>query len=68
MHYSMSSSIYFATLDQYKYNPAVIISSEQGTPVNSGAEGKVIGIYDDAVLGKVVELELGGGYMASMVN
>ena len=65
MHYSMSSSIYFATLDQYKYNPAVIISADQGTPVSCGAEGKVIGIYDDAVLGKVVELELGGGYMAT---
>lgn len=65
MHYSMSSSIYFATLDQYKYNPAVIISADQGTPVSSGAEGLVIGIYDSAVLGKVVELELGGGYMAT---
>ena len=65
MHYSMNSSIYFATLDQYKYNPGVIISADQGTPVSSGAEGQVIGIYDDAVLGKVVELELGGGYMAT---
>ena len=65
MHYSMNSSIYFATLDQYKYNPAVIISADQGTPVSSGAQGQVIGIYDDAVLGKVVELELGGGYMAT---
>ena len=26
LNYSMDSTIYFATLDQYKYNPAVIIA------------------------------------------
>ena len=35
MHYSMDKSIYFATLDQYKYNPATIISAEEGMTVTA---------------------------------
>ena len=32
LNYSMDSTIYFATLDQYKYNPAVIIAGEVKVP------------------------------------
>lgn len=65
MHYSMDSSIYFATLDQYKYNPAVIITAGEGTQVSACAQGKVINIYDDAEIGKAVTLDLGNGYQAT---
>lgn len=34
MHYSMDGSIYFATLDQYKYNPAVMMSAAEGDAVS----------------------------------
>lgn len=64
MHYSMSKSIYFATLDQYKYNPAVILTAEQGTAVSAAAEGKVTDIYDDRVTGKTLVMDLGTGYQA----
>ena len=37
MHYNMDSSIYFATLDQYKYNPAVIIAATEGDMVSACA-------------------------------
>ncbi len=30
MSYSMDKTVYFQTLDQYKYNPAVIIESAEG--------------------------------------
>ena len=30
MSYSMDKTVYFSTLDQYKYNPAVIISGAEG--------------------------------------
>lgn len=63
--YSMDSGIYFATLDQYKYNPAVIIDAEEGTAVSACAEGKVIDIYEDAKIGKAVVLDLGNGYQAT---
>lgn len=64
MPYSMDSSIYFATLDQYKYNPAVIFQAEENTAVGACAEAKVLDIYEDAEIGRAVRLDLGNGYQA----
>lgn len=60
--YSMDSSIYFSTLDHYKYNPAMMLSVEAGTPVAACAEGKVVDIFQDAEIGQAVTMELGDGY------
>lgn len=65
MHYSMEGSIYFATLDQYKYNPATIFAAEEGTMVSACAEAKVQDIYANEELGNIVVLELGDGYLAT---
>jgi murein DD-endopeptidase MepM/ murein hydrolase activator NlpD len=62
--YSMDKSVYFPTLDQYKYNPAMIISAAEGTPVLACANGKVADIYSSAELGEVLVLELGDDYRA----
>lgn len=62
--YSMDGSVYFATLDQYKYNPAMIIQAEEGEDVLACSKGKVADIYTDAELGEVLVLELGDGYEA----
>lgn len=63
--YSMDGSIYFATLDQYKYNPATVFTAEEGTDVLACAEGKVVKVFDDAELGRGVTLELGDGYVVT---
>lgn len=63
--YSMDGSIYFATLDQYKYNPATVFSAEEGTDVLACAEAKVAKVYEDAELGRAVTLELGDGYVVT---
>lgn len=63
--YSMDASIYFATLDQYKYNPAVMFSAQQGSSVLACAEGKVIDIFENEEIGHAVTLELGNGYQAT---
>lgn len=65
MHYSMDGSIYFATLDQYKYNPAVMFAAEEGSSVSACAEGKVVNIYEDSQLGHTITLDLGSGYLAT---
>lgn len=65
MHYSMDQSIYFATLDQYKYNPATIFSAEEGTAVIACAQGKVTSIFENEEIGKAVTLDLGDGYEAT---
>ncbi|MBQ7926784.1 MAG: peptidoglycan DD-metalloendopeptidase family protein [Lachnospiraceae bacterium] len=60
--FSMDSSIYFKTLDQYKYNPAMIVSSEAGTSVLACADGQVSNIYDSRETGKTLVVDMGGGY------
>lgn len=65
MHYSMDKSIYFATLDQYKYNPAVMISAAEGDTVTVCADAKVISIFNDEEIGHAVVLDLGNGYQAT---
>lgn len=60
--FSMDSSVYFSTLDQYKYNPALMLDAEEGTSVSACAEGKVIDIFQNAEIGNAVTMDLGDGY------
>lgn len=64
MNYSMDQTIYFATLDQYKYNPAVIIQSEVNNQVTSVAQGQVTAIDTNEETGATMTVELGDGYSA----
>lgn len=62
LNYSMDKTVYFSTLDQYKYNPALIISGAEGDQVISGAAGIVKSIDVTAQTGTTVNLDLGNGY------
>ena len=60
--FSMDGSIYFSTLDQYKYNPALMLSAEVGSDVLACAEAKVIDVFYNEEIGQAVKFELGSGY------
>lgn len=62
LNYSMDAAVYFQTLEQYKYNPAIYISATEGTPVSACAKGVVKEIGTDAQLGQYVVTSLGSGY------
>lgn len=62
--YSMEKAVYFETLDQYKYSPAMIIEAEVGTPVCAVSAGKITGRYWDYETGWTYEMDLGGGFKA----
>ncbi|EOT22482.1 hypothetical protein C805_03331 [Eubacterium sp. 14-2] len=64
LNYNMDQTVYFATLDQYKYNPAVIIQAEVNTPVNAVASGKVTAIETSEETGITMTVDLGDGYSA----
>ncbi len=63
--FSMEGSIYFATLDQYKYNPATIFAAEEGAQVLVCADAKITSVSETAELGKRVTMELGDGYVVT---
>lgn len=62
--YSMDKTVYFPTLQQYKYNPALIISGKVNDKVMAAARGKVTSIETNAQTGVTVTMDLGDGYQA----
>lgn len=64
MDYSMDSTVYFATLDQYKYNPALIIAGAVNDRVVAASDGQVIGVDTTAETGQTVTIGLGDSYQA----
>lgn len=65
VNYSMDKTVYFATLQQYKYNPAIIIQAHEGDLITSASAGKVKSVFSDPQIGNAVVMELGGGYEAT---
>ncbi len=63
--FRMDGSVYFQTLDQYKYNPAMILSAEEGADVIAGVDGKVISVFENEEIGHALTLDLGDGYQAT---
>ena len=62
--YSMDTTTYFTTLDQYKVNPANVIQSEVSTPVSAPADARVVSVGTNEEIGNYVDLDLGNGYTA----
>ena len=60
--FSMDSSVYFSTLDQFKYNSAMMIAAELGSAVTACADGQVISIFENEEIGKALTVDLGDGY------
>lgn len=63
--YSMDTTVYFQTLDQYKVNPAMLIQASEGADVSNICEGKVESIKKDAKLGTTVVVDMGNKFKAT---
>lgn len=62
INYSMDKTIYFPTLQQYKYNPAIVIAATQGSNIAAAANGRVTTVGYDPIIGNMVVMDLGNGY------
>lgn len=60
--FSMDHSIYFPTLAQYQYNPALIVGALEGTPVLSASSGTVTDVGKTNEYGHYVTVDIGDGY------
>lgn len=60
--FSMDHSIYFPTLAQYQYNPAMIIGAAEGTPVVCAASGTVTDVGKSNEYGHYVTMDIGDGF------
>lgn len=59
--FSMDTTIYFETLDQYKCNPGIFIQSPENATVSASVAGKVTNI-EKTEYGNTLTLEIGEGY------
>lgn len=64
LDYSMNATIFFPTLQQYQYNPAMVIAGKVNDKVYFVAKGKVTDISTNEVTGCTVTQDLGDGYTA----
>ena len=62
MPYSMDRSIYFSTMRDYRYNPALVLEAETGTRISACASGKVVSIFSNEEIGHAITMDLGNGY------
>lgn len=62
LDFSMDATVYFNTLQQYKYNPAILIQGEVNTPVMAAADGIVTQISSNEEIGDFVTMALGNDY------
>lgn len=64
LDYSMDATIFFPTLQQYQYNPAMVISAKVNQKVYSIAKGKITDITTNEETGCTVTQDMGDGYTA----
>lgn len=62
--FSMDTTIYFETLDQYKCNPALLIQADVNQEVVAAFGGTVESIAEDSVNGTMLTVDMGNGYKA----
>ena len=62
--YSMDTTTWFPTLEQYKCNPANVIQSDVSTPVVAPADARVLEVGHNEEIGNYLRLDLGNEYTA----
>ena len=62
LDYSMDKAVYFATMQQYRYNPSIVIAATPGETITAAADGVVERVYYDPQTGNSIVFDLGNGY------
>lgn len=62
LDYSMDASIFFPTLNQYQYHPAMVIKADVNSKVYFVAKGRITDVSTNEVTGCTVTQDLGDGY------
>lgn len=62
LDYSMDKAVYFPTMQQYRYNPSIVIAAKEGETITAAADGVVKQVYYDAQTGNSILFDIGDGY------
>lgn len=64
INYSMDKPVYFASLEQYKVNPGIVIQATEGQQISAAAKGRVSKIVKEEETGNTIYMDMGSGYQA----
>lgn len=64
INYSMDKPVYFASLKQYKMNPAIVIQATPGQQIMAAASGRISRIVKEEETGNTIYMDIGSGYEA----
>lgn len=60
--YSMDTTVYFKTLDQFQTNPGMLIAAGSGSTVKNAYLGKVVKVTSNNTYGNMVTIYIGNDY------
>ena len=63
LDYSMDKAVYHTTMQQYRYNPSLVVAATEGQDITAAADGIVSDVYYDLQTGNTIRFDLGNGYM-----
>ncbi len=63
LDYSMDKAVYHTTMQQYRYNPSLVVAATEGQDITAAADGIVSDVYYDSQTGNTIRFDLGNGYM-----
>ena len=67
-HYSVQTLLYDSTMADWRTHDGIDITSDQGTPVLAAADGLVVGVRSDDLLGTTVEIDHRNGIHSVYAN
>lgn len=63
LDYSMDKAVYHTTMQQYRYNPSLVVAATEGQDITAAADGIISDVYYDSQTGNTIRFDLGNGYM-----
>lgn len=63
--FDMESTVYYATLDEYKTSSGIVIQSSKGTAIKAATSGVITKIEDNEELGVCIKQAVGNDYIAT---
>jgi murein DD-endopeptidase MepM/ murein hydrolase activator NlpD len=66
--HSLDTPVFSNTLNEWRVHTGIDISAEEGAEVYASAKGTVSRVYNDALLGKTVEITHEGGIVTVYAN
>ena len=64
--FSMDTTVYYETLNEYKVSPEMLIEGNEDDKIIACYRGKITDVGSDPVIGNYITIDLGGGFLVTL--